>query len=283
MAEYVLHPRTARQLDAFVQRPSHAVLLTGPGGVGKGVLARLLAERLLELEAGKLAGYPHVRFLGPTDKRSIGIEAVRELEHFMSLKVPGTRPIARVAVIEDAHLLTTEAQNALLKVLEEPPADALLVLTAAHEHALLPTIRSRLQTIAARKPSAVAVKDYFSQHASAAEVEQALAISGGLPGLASALLKSDSEHHLTESVQLARSLLQKSAFERLVLVDELSRRKELLVDVCYILGQMAHVAIARGDPAVRWRQVMKAAYSAEQALLASAQPKLVATNLVLSL
>lgn len=78
-------------------------------------------------------------------KLSIGIEDVKLMQKKISLK-PMKSP-TKAVIIEDAHLLTTEAQNALLKVLEEPPANTILILGTDSKEALLPTIRSRCQLI----------------------------------------------------------------------------------------------------------------------------------------
>ncbi len=72
---------------------------------------------------------------------SIGIEDVRQL--FSKLYLKPLRSPIKAVIVKDAQLLTPEAQNALLKVLEEPPAQTMVLLTADTEDALLPTIRSR--------------------------------------------------------------------------------------------------------------------------------------------
>ena len=279
--ELILHDSTKHQLERLANKPAHAILVTGPSGIGKSSLASHLAELLLGLPAGGLPKYPHVHFIRPLEAKAIGIDEVRQLEHFLSLKIPGNQQVARVAIIEDAHLLTHEAQNALLKTLEEPPADTVLILTVAHEQALLPTIRSRVQVLPVTRPTEVALSSYFSQ-ASPVQVKQALAISGGLPGLTAALLDESTEHPLVEAVRYARDLLQKNTFERLLMVDELAKRKDLARDVCYVLGHMAQLALAKSGNA-RWQAVMKAAYSTDEALAGSAQPKLALTNLMLRL
>lgn len=78
-------------------------------------------------------------------KQSIGIEEVKMMQKKISLKPIKSQ--IKAVIIEDAHLLTTEAQNALLKVLEEPPANTILMLGADTKEALLPTIQSRCQII----------------------------------------------------------------------------------------------------------------------------------------
>ena len=284
MKELVLHPVTRQQLADFTAAPSHALLLAGPPGSGKRTLATSLSETILELPAHSLADYPYKMIIASEDGKAIGIESVRELEHFLSLKVPGRAAHNRAVIIEDAHLLSTEAQNALLKTLEEPPRGTLIVLTANSEQSLLPTIRSRAQAIPVKRPERAAVEAYFqAQNFDDKAIKQAYAISGGLTGLMRALLEQ-TEHPLLLATQRARQLLSQSAYERLLAVDELSKQRPLALDTMFILQQMAHVSLqsATGEAAVKWQAVQGASYRAAEALAASAQPKLALTNLMLS-
>jgi hypothetical protein len=256
-------------------------LVVGPAGSGKRTVAQTLAERVLQI--AELNSYPYQRLVTAENGSSIGIEAVRELEKFVSLKVPGDKTYNRVIIIEDAHLLTLEAQNALLKTLEEPPTGTLVMLTASHEQALLPTIRSRAQKLVVNRPERVAVEDYFAEY-EPESVRRAYAISGGLPGLMRALL-DESEHPLRLATERARQLLSQPAYERLLSVDELSKQRELAVNICFILQQMAHVSLqtASGAAAKKWQTILRVAYQASESLANSAQPKLVLTNLMLNL
>ncbi len=77
--------------------------------------------------------------------QSIGIEEVKKIQKNLFLKPIKSQQ--KAVIIEEAHLLTIEAQNALLKVLEEPPANTLILLNAETKEALLPTIHSRCQLI----------------------------------------------------------------------------------------------------------------------------------------
>jgi DNA polymerase-3 subunit delta' len=76
---------------------------------------------------------------------SIGINQVRQLERFLSRKAYHAKQ--KIVFIPQAEKLTLPAQNALLKTLEEPPAQSLLILTTPHQYLLLPTIISRCQLI----------------------------------------------------------------------------------------------------------------------------------------
>lgn len=155
------HERVRDSLRAAVaqDRLPHALLFMGPEGVGKRCLASALVAGLQCEQAGddacgtcascvRLAAGSHSDCRVVTvasGKKEIGIDRIRELKRFMQLRPVGGK--VKVALIDDAHLLTIAAQNALLKVLEEPPAHSFLVLISSNPDALLPTVRSRCQRV----------------------------------------------------------------------------------------------------------------------------------------
>lgn len=98
--------------------------------------------------------------LPPEDKLSIGIEAVHVLQRDLSLKPFGETQ--QVAVISPAHLLTVPAQQAMLKLLEEPPEDTLIILSTSLPQKLLPTLRSRTNLIRATGENLGSRKEYLA-------------------------------------------------------------------------------------------------------------------------
>jgi ribose 1,5-bisphosphokinase PhnN len=285
MKDLALHRLTRQQLEQFAKMPSHAVVLVGPTGSGKRTLAIKLAEQVLKLPDASFADHPYGLIIASEDGKAIGIEAVRQLEQFLALKVPSHAIFDRAIIIEDAHLLTLEAQNALLKTLEEPPVGTILVLTVTHQQAVLPTIRSRMQSIAVGRLERDELMAYFdSQDFDQKTVQQAYAISGGLPGLMYALLH-ETDHPLMEATIRARQLLSQSTYERLLVVDELAKQRQLAIDIVFILQQMAHVSLqtASGPASRKWQTVLETSYHTREALTTSAQPKLALTDLMLNL
>lgn len=286
MNDLLLHPHTQIQLDSYLSNPSHAITIVAPAGSGKHTIAESIAAKLLNVDIDRLLSHPYYKLINSIDGKAISIESIRELEHFLSLKVPNNASVHRVIIIEDAETLTIEAQNAFLKTLEEPPQGTIFVLTATHEQALLPTIRSRSPRLMITRPEYSALKAYFDkQFSQTDEVNQALLISGGLPGLTSALLSQNSDHPLLPATEVARQLLGATKYQRLLRVDELVKDKPLCLNTLFILQQMAHLSLltANSSSSKRWLNILKSSYQAQTALLANNQAKLVLTNLMLRL
>lgn len=286
MNDLLLHPATQKQLDNYLAKPSHAITLVAPTGSGKHSVAIMLAAKLLNVESEQLVNQPYFKLLASPDGKAIGIESIRELEHFLSLKVPSHAQLHRVVVIEDIDLLTIEAQNAFLKTLEEPPLGSVFILTTSHDQSLLPTIRSRSPRIIITRPNFEELKAHFeTAYSDPKQVNQAMMISGGLPGLAEALLNQNTSHPLWPATILARQLLSETTYERLLHGDELAKDRPLFLNCLFILQQMAHLSLltASSSSSSRWLSILKATYQAQASLLANVQAKLVVSDLMLQL
>lgn len=176
---------------------SHAYLFTGPDGVGKRTTAIGFAAALNC--AGKGCGtcsvcskvingaHPDVEIIRPTGS-SLKIEQIRAIGHAIGLKP--FEGLCKVYIVEDAHLMTVEAANALLKNLEEPPAYVAFILTAPGADGLLPTIRSRCQEISFRAVPPDLVRALLVKDGVAAdEAAIASALAGGSVGKAKRLAR----------------------------------------------------------------------------------------------
>lgn len=193
-------------------RLPHAVLLSGQPGVGKRAVAVWLAKRRLGLVGReRLPQYPvaipehaDLRWVRkPADRESIGIDQVRELIHALSLT--SYEGGAKVAVIEPADIMTADAANSLLKTLEEPPGDALLVLLADRVGRLPATIFSRCQRISVPAPPASVSLAWLDRLRPGTEWGAALEVAGGAPLAAIEALETlgDTERMAREFAALA--------------------------------------------------------------------------------
>jgi len=161
-SEIAAHQRAIENLQAAISndRLSHAYLFYGPAGVGKRLTAISLAKALLCRENGPVdfcgrcpscamierGDHPNVRVYEPDPaKKEFTIDRIEELQSEMALA--GTLASRRIFVLDRAEEMNEIAQNRLLKTLEEPREEALLLLIATHPEALRPTVLSRVQLI----------------------------------------------------------------------------------------------------------------------------------------
>lgn len=238
--QLLLHPKTAKQIESFVQSPSHAVLITGPPGSGKMAAAQLLAARLLGLKIDKLGNYPHYTPVNkPDDKQEIPIEAIRGVIKSMNLKIPSDKSgIKRVIIINDAESMSREAQNALLKTLEEPSPQSLIILTAGSASDILPTVASRAQKIQVMAVPNQAARNFFESKYKPADIDSAWRLSQGSAGLLNALLDESAEHPLKRAVNEAKDILRSRPYERLIYFDKLAADKAELANFLDGLGRV---------------------------------------------
>lgn len=204
-------------------RLSHAYLIEGPEGSGKRTFATMIAAAVsCERRSDEGADLPcgacptckkilslrstDVHYLDRGDRASVPVEAVRDLRREMALSP--TELDTRFFIVDDADLMTPAAQNALLISLEEPPAGVLILLLAKSADGLLPTVRSRVQTLRLEPVSANLVAEYLLRVSSEAKklksegggkLESVIAASHGRIGVALEYLTPKREAALSKT------------------------------------------------------------------------------------
>lgn len=175
-------PETLEELDSKEVREKllsilskgsvHALLFTGPKGLGKTSAARIVAkivncEKLAKDKKLKtknqsepcnkcsqcisIASGTNIDVLEIDGASNRGIDEIRDLRE--KVRLSPARAFKKVYIIDEVHMLTTEAFNALLKTLEEPPAHVVFVLCTTEPHKVPPTIASRCFQVAFKKAS----------------------------------------------------------------------------------------------------------------------------------
>ncbi len=281
--DILLSNETRQAIDAFLAKPSHAVGIFAEQGSGKYAVASYIAEKLLNGEGSMPSVDIHI--VRPSEKGSISIESIRGITDFLKLKSRTGNAIARVVIIEDAHTLSQEAQNALLKTLEEPPKDSIIILTATSPSQLLETIVSRIKSLPLKPVNKAAAAEFFSDYPKG-EIEKAWLISEGRPGLMSALLESQ-EHPLLPYIDTAKQILTSQKYERLLLVDSLSKQDlyQLFTGLLIVSGTAFKQAVLKQNDTQtqRWHAIRSTVYQARASLATNPNNKLLLTDVMLSI
>lgn len=199
---------------------AHSHILSGPDGIGKSPLAGRLAHLMLDPNGRRQSDPVDLMRVRPQGK-SIGVDEVRKITQEANIKpFEGNR---KVILIHGADRMTPQAQNALLKTIEEPPEGVYFILLTDRLEALLPTIRSRCAIHRLQPLSRQELEDYLKETRSLSgdALAEVTAISLGIPGRADAFLDDPAQRQFYEEVL--------SFLEQLSLVRSLQDRRCLKI------------------------------------------------------
>lgn len=168
---------------------AHSHILSGPDGIGKSPMAKNLARLILRPDSDAVRDYVDITEVRP-DGKSIGVDEVRRIVGEANIMpFEGSR---KVIIIYNGELMTTQAQNALLKTVEEPQPGVYFIILTKTLDDLLPTIRSRCAIHRLAPLSRAEMAEYIAtvHGLSGAPLAEAAAISMGIPGQADAFIKN---------------------------------------------------------------------------------------------
>lgn len=212
-------------LQQTVRELPQAILIEGVNGYGAGYEARELARTIAKNNNAVVQAIEK-----PADKTVIGIDQIQALYRHTRAKQTTSRYIW---IIEHAQLLSEEAQDAFLKLLEEPPAAVIFILAVGRVESLLTTIRSRCRIIRSSPVEAGAAEIFLEERAVASQLQpQLLFLADGSPTELQHLVSDESYR----SVQLqraaqAKALVAGGAFEQIALCAKLATNREQALTV----------------------------------------------------
>lgn len=218
---------------------SHAYLFYGQQQLGKRTLALKFAKMLNckadfeERPCGKCQAcqeieqnrHPDLSVIEP-NQGTIKIDRVRDLINKLSRK-PYRGPF-KIAIVDQAHLMTQEAESALLKTVEEPKGKTVLILVTSHKDSLATTLVSRTQNIEFFPVVTSNIKKFLQDQGIKQERAEKIAeISLGRPGLAQQLTNPEVFEQHQEKLKQLEQLVKGSFADRFQCAEELSKEKDL--------------------------------------------------------
>lgn len=245
------HPRTKQLLANYLSKPGHGLLLTGEDGVGKTFLAQWVGS---ELHKDTLVISPEL------DRQGISIEQVRSLYNV-------TQTGGNLAVIlEHADTMNEAAQNAFLKLLEEPPENIVFILTAKSARSILPTIASRAQRIEIVSPPIQDLQEHTKNHSNSKAL---LHTSEGKPGILFPLLENSEQREAHEAtVAEVKQFYTASVYERHVYCISTNFDKEKLQSLLDTLAIIIQTLLqnAHSDSSIRKKLITQASVVEQTAI-----------------
>lgn len=204
---------------------AHAYLFTGQEMIGK----KTFALELYSLINGREAvNDPDFIYAGPNlseGESKIYIEDIRKLKSFFRYK-PYAGPY-KLAVIDDAHRLTPESANALLKILEEPPGFSVLILITSLSKLVPATILSRCEKVSFNPADEKDLNTWLSgKKIKQDDKEFLIKLAGGRIGFMNRLLEKDGITRARKSIDDLRKLLSSGTFERMAYAKKVHEKED---------------------------------------------------------
>ena len=237
--------------DAVQQnKVSHAYILNGQRGSGKKLLAKLFAMTL-QCESGNADpcgecrsciqahnnNQPDIITVRHEKPASISVDDIRQQLNGDIMIKPYSSPY-KVYIIPDADLLTVQAQNALLKTIEEPPEYAVIFLLTENADSLLPTIRSRCVMLKLRNIKDKLVKKYLMEQLEIPDYQAELCAAFAQGNIGRAILLAKSEHFneiKEEAIQLLKYIDEMELHEIVSAIKEINKYKLEVTDYLDII------------------------------------------------
>ncbi|MCI5938122.1 MAG: DNA polymerase III subunit delta' [Eubacterium sp.] len=245
-SEIVGHEQIKEHLQTAIRdgKPFHAYIFQGDVGVGKETMAKTFAAGLqckgqgekpckecVSCHQAESGNQPDIIWV-TREKASLGVDEIRQkLCNTMDIK-PFSSPY-KIYIVPEAETMTVEAQNALLKTIEEPPEYGVVILLTSNISELLPTIQSRCLTMEFRPLSTLAVEEYLRRQCQIPDYLAKASAAFAQGNLGKAVRYASSEDFIerkNQIISLLRNVQNMNVNEMLAVIKDLGTRKDEIRD-----------------------------------------------------
>lgn len=273
----LLHPNSQIIFDDLCQNLPQGLLVVGRSNSDKDKIL----HSLVKIHLGQNSASRSYIIKPIEGQKSISIDQIRELKPNLRLKSIQKR----IVIIPDASLLTIEAQNSILKILEEPGLNIHFLFASSSTNDLLPTILSRLFVWNLMMPTNLQLKKHFSNYPKEL-MQKALVVGKGNIDTILAVLEDNQDNSTLNFLELAKTILSETRFKRLCRVDILSKDKTQLLGLLDGLEVVCHAALENVankdniDQTRQWITRLETVIKTRNNLFMNIQTKLLITNLM---
>ena len=229
---------------------SHAYILTGEAGTGRKSIANAFSMALLCEKGGKepcmvchsckqvLSGnHPDLIYVKHEKPNSIGVDDIREQINDTIMIRPYSS-YYKIYIVDEAEKMTVQAQNALLKTIEEPPSYAVIILITTNQEAFLPTILSRCVQLKLKPLKDFTIKSYLVEHLGVAEKEAEICAAFARGNLGKAIHLASSDEFKELYYKMMALVKNVDSMDIVDLMDRIREIKELNFDISEMLDML---------------------------------------------
>ncbi len=276
----LVNPHTKSSVDQYLDAPFHSLLITGPENSGK---SDILGHIVKAITGSDLDVYPYKIVV---DGQIDGIDQIRDIKKEFSYKfVSKNSEHIRLVVIYSLNTISRESHNALLKILEEPPASTYIIALSDDYSSLPSTISSRMKHIRTLPVDETTATQYLDSND--VDIDEAKKIwlkSTGLVGK----IKDQSLATNDESAELAKKLLTSKIYDRLIMVNDIIKLEkpaqlatiQSIIDILYFKLSRS---LDNSEDSKKLIQSIKLSQKSIQLLNDNVNPKLVWLDLSINL
>ena len=279
---------TKKQIDLFLSKPANALVIESPVRGSGQELASILIRQLLGLSEDYILDNHPYFYRIVRDKDTVKIDSIRSLLKKLKLKSLSPNTISRVSLIEDAELMSEESQNSILKLLEEPPLDTVIILLTKSFSSLNSTILSRSAQIKIVKPSYNEFVNYYSNNKLSGELKNKFDFAGGNSDYYIKYINEDVDLSKNLDIILIKKFLAGNRLERLLMINDFCNSKQTFENLLFSLKNIIKIGLdnsikRKSTQTKMWLFYLKAVEKTETGLANSVNRKLLFTNLCLNM
>jgi DNA polymerase III delta prime subunit len=272
---------TLKWVKAYIKNPTSTVLIETNGYPESGLnISKYIYEKLI-----KSKNTPFF-VLSLKDKKSIGVEDVRELKSYMALKADENYKYTRFVTIKDAEFLTIEAQNALLKLIEELPERTILVLISNDSSKILETIHSRCFSIKVLPLEFKKAQKYTADNnIDELNFRKSYLMSEGNTSVFLDLIHNK-DNELINYVNNAKQFIGADIFKRQILLQDYLKNKidnNKFIKAMQLVSKTAMRSASSIENKNKWKIILEKSLNAEKQLNSNVNSKLVLLSLSISI